>query len=191
VVANFQRSEAPVLALPTLGEEETIVLCRGNVPNQRGQSVVNEWVGVRFWKDLEPKVVPFETVLDETRLADQRLSNPAPDLDIGALEDLVPPAVDAAREWMRARRDEKNDELNEKLNDYLQDLEALQDEHERQLELKYAERDQPDAIIEPKKQNERRKIERIFDDFFEWAENTMTIEEEAYIQVVAVLTGIR
>lgn len=191
VVANFQRSEAPVLALPTLGEDETIVLCSGNVPNQRGQSVVNEWMGVRFWKDLEPKVVPFETVLDETGLAEQRLSNPAPDLDIGALEELVPPAVKAAREWMGARRDEKNDELNAKLNDYLQDLEALQDEHEQYLERKYADRDQPDAIVEPKKQKERREIERIFDDFFEWAEHTMTIEEEAYIQVIAILTGIR
>jgi hypothetical protein len=27
------------------------------------------------------------------------------------------------------------------------------------------------------------------DDFFEWAETTMTIEEKAYIRVMAVLTG--
>ncbi len=190
VVANFHRNEAPVLTLPTLGTEETIVLCSGNVPNRRGQSVVNEWVGVRFFKDLEPKVVPFAEVLDETGLGEQRLSNPAPDLDLRFLEALVPPAVDAAREWMQDRRDEKNDQLNEKLNSYLQDLEELQAEHEHQLELKYADSDRPSSIVEPEKQKERRKIERIFDDFFEWAENTMTIEEEAYLQVIAVLTGI-
>ncbi len=189
VVANFHRNEAPVLTLPTLGEAETIVLCSGNVPNRRGQSVVNEWVGVRFWKDLEPKVVPFETVLDETGLADERLSNPAPDLDVEALEALIPPAVDTAREWMEARRDEKNDELNAKLNARLQELEALQEEHERHLERKYADSDRPASIVEPEKQKERREIERIFDDFFEWAEDTMTIEEEAYLQVIAVLTG--
>jgi len=189
VVANFRRNEAPVLPLSTLGTEETIVLCSGNVPNRKGQPVVNEWVGVRFWKDLEPKVILLEEVLEETELGSRRLPNPAPDVDLGALEDLVPPAVEAAREWMGMLRDETNDRLNEKLNRYLQDLERLQEEHERQLDLKYQDSDRPAAIIEPEKEKERREIERIFDDFFEWAENTMTIEEKAYIQVIAVLTG--
>jgi len=138
---------------------------------------------------LEPKVLPLEEVLEETELGLRRLPNPAPDVDLGALEDLVPPAVEAAREWMGMLRDETNDRLNEKLNRYLQDLERLQDEHERQLERKYADSERPASIVEPKKEKERREIERIFDDFFEWAENTMTIEEKAYIQVIAVLTG--
>jgi hypothetical protein len=68
-------------------------------------------------------------------------------------------------------------------------LEELQEEHERQLELKYANSGRPASIVEPEKKKEQRQIERIFDDFFEWAENTMTIEEKAYIQVIAVLTG--
>ena len=189
VVANFQRNEAPVLPLPTLGAEETIVLCSGNVPNRKGQPVVNDWVGVQFWKDLGPDTLPLGKVLEETKLSQQRIPNPAPTLDLDALQDLVPPAVEAARDWMEARRDEKNERLNEKLDQTLQDLEELQEEHERQLERKYAESDRPASIIEPKKKKERREIERIFDDFFEWAENTMTIEERAYIQVIAVLTG--
>ena len=189
VVANFQRNEAPVLPLPTLGAEETIVLCSGNVPNRKGQPVVNDWVGVHFWKDLGPETLSLEDVLDETKLSRQRIPNPAPTLDLDALQDLVPLAVEAARNWMDARRDETNERLNQKLNETLQALEELQAEHERQLERKYADSDRPASIIEPKKKKERREIERIFDDFFEWAENTMTIEERAYIQVIAVLTG--
>ena len=189
VVANFQRSEAPVLALPTLGEDETIVLCSGNVPNRRGQSVVNEWVGVRFFKDLEPKGVPFETVLEETGLGDDRLSKPAPDVDIGALEDLIPPAVETARDWMEERRTEVNARMNEKLDDYLDRLIELQDDHERQLKRKYRETDRPESIVKPEMEKERRKIERIFEEFEGWARRTMKIEEEAYIQVIAVLTG--
>jgi len=50
------------------------------------------------------------------------------------------------------------------------------------------------SVIEPKRKNERRAIERIFDDVSEWGENTMTIDEKAYIsspfQVVAVPTGM-
>jgi len=189
VVANFQRNEAPVLPLSTLGTEETIVLCSGNVPNRKGQPVVNEWMGVRFWKDLEPKVIPLEDVLEETKLDSRRLSNPAPDVDLKALEDLVPPAVEAARNWMEARRDEKNAQLNEKLDRYLERLIELREEHERQLECKYDDTDRPDVIVQQEKEKKRREIERTFKEFAEWAKDTMDTEEQAYIQVIAVLTG--
>ena len=191
VVANFRRTEAPVLTLPTLGAEEAIVLCSGNVPNRKGQSVVNEWVGVRFFKDLDPKVVPFEEVLDQSGLTERRLSNPAPDVDLGALETLIPPAVEAAREWMGTRRDEKNNELNDKLDRYLDRLIELQNQHEQYLERKYADTDRPASIVEPEKKKERREVERTFDEFADWAKDTMEIEDEAYIQVIAVLAGTR
>jgi hypothetical protein len=103
----------------------------------------------------------------------------------------VPPAVEIAREWMHERRDAINDRLNEKLNHHLQRLERLQEEHERQLDLEFAESDRPDAIAEGKKRQKKRKMEKVFDDFFEWMENTMTIEDRAYIQVIAVLKGTR
>jgi len=191
VVASFHRSEAPILTLPTLDPGETIVVCSGNVPNRKGQPKVNEWVGVRFWKDMDPKVVAFEDVLQDTKLDRPRLTNPARPVDSDALRERIPPAVDIAREWMHERRDAINDRLNEKLNHHLQRLERLQVEHEKQLEREFAESDRPDAIVEGRKKEKKRKMERIFDDFFEWMENTMTIEDRAYIQVIAVLTGTR
>ena len=91
---------------------------------------------------------------------------------------------------MEDRRDEVNDRLDQQLNRQLSRLEDLKAEHERHLEREYEDTDRPDSIVEPEKQRKRRRIERIFDGFFEWVENAMTIEEEAYVQVVAVLTGI-
>jgi hypothetical protein len=35
--------------------------------------------------------------------------------------------------------------------------------------------------VEPEKRKKRRRIERIFEDFFEWVDSAVTIEEEAYI----------
>jgi uncharacterized protein YdaT len=159
------------------------------VPNQKGQSLVNEWVGVHFWEDLGPEIRPFHEVLGESGLQADQLANPAAPVDLQKLEALIPEAVEAARAWMENRRDEVNDRLNEKLDRKLRELETLKAEHERQLDLEYADTDRPDTIVEPKKRRKRRRIERIFDDFFEWVENAMTIEEEAYIQVVAVLRG--
>jgi len=189
VLASFHRNEAPILTLPTLGVEETIVVCSGNVPNRKGQSVVNPWVGVRFWKDMEPKVLPFEQVLDDTGLVGEEPPNPARAVDVEALEALVPRAVDAARTWVERRRNEVNDRLNDKLNRRLQELETLQAEHERVLERKYAESDRPAQIVETELEKDRRELDDIFEEFLEWVERSMTIEEEAYIQVIAVLTG--
>ena len=189
VVASFHRNEAPILTLPTLDAGETIVVCSGNVPNRKGQPKVNEWVGVRFWKDMEPKVISFETVLRETKLDTDRLANRNAPIDKASLRERVPPAVEIAREWMHERRDAINDQLNEKLNHHLQRLERLQEEHERQLDREFAESDRPDAIAEGEKRQKKRKMEQVFEDFFEWMENTMTIEDRAYIQVIAVLTG--
>jgi hypothetical protein len=189
VVANFRRSEAPVLTLQTLSSEETVVLCSGNVPNRKGQPIVNDWVGAYFVGDLGPEIIPFEEVLRRTGLQGERLANPASDVDISALEAKIPEAVEKARDYMQDRRDEANEQINRKLNRELERLEDLKARHERKLELEYADTDRPDAIVETEKERKRRRIEKNFEDFLAWVENTMTIEEKAYVQVIAVFTG--
>jgi len=184
VTANFHRTEAPVLALRSLHPDETIVLCSGNVPNRKGQPIVNDWVGVRFWKDMDPSIVSFDDVLDETGIDQGNLPNPAAPLDLRALESRIPRAVEVARQWMEDRRDEVNDRLNEKLNRHHERLERLKTKHMRQLEMEFADKNRPGE-----KRQEEKRMEKIFGDFFSWMDRTMTIEKRAYIQVVAVLTG--
>jgi hypothetical protein len=40
-----------------------------------------------------------------------------------------------------------------------------------------------------KKEQEKREIDRIFDEFINWVEDTMTTEDNPFIQVIAVLKG--
>lgn len=189
VVASFHRHEAPVLTVPSLEAGETIVVCSSNIPNRKGQPVVNRWIGAHFWDKVGPEIVSFSDVLEVTGLAADRLPNRATGADLNAVQDLIPTAVDAARTWMLDRRAEVEARLNEQLQAQLDRLEELKARHERQLERELAQSDRPDAIIEKKKAERQREIDRIFDDFFEWVENTMTTEDKAYIQVVAVCTG--
>ena len=190
MVASFHRNEAPVLTLPSMEADETIVICAGNIPNRKGQSVVNRWVGVRFAGGSEPDVLSFERVLGRTRLHSERLPNRAPDLDLEAMQDRIPTAVEKARAWMLDRRADVEARLNEQLETQLDRLEELKARHERQLEIEFEESGRPDAIVHDKKKKRQRAIDRIFDDFLEWVENTMTTEDQAYIQVVAVCTGV-
>jgi len=47
----------------------------------------------------------------------------------------------------------------------------------------------PEKLVQGRKEKERREIDRIFDEYFNWIEETMTTEDNPYIQVVAVLKG--
>ena len=40
-----------------------------------------------------------------------------------------------------------------------------------------------------RKEEERREIDRKFDEFIHWVEDTMTTEDNPFIQVIAVLRG--
>jgi hypothetical protein len=150
---------------------------------------VNEWIGVRFLGSGAPDVISFRSVVEQTGLSEDKLPNRAAAVDTDTLQEQIPEAVEAARTWMLRRRSEVEATLNEKLQTQLDRLEELKARHEQQLEMQFAQSDRPEAIIEGQKQKRQREIDRIFDDFFEWVENTMTTEDQAYIQVVAVLTG--
>jgi hypothetical protein len=178
-----------VLTLPSLEPGETIVICSGNVPNRKGQPIVNDWVGVLFEDSQRPELIEFGDLIDYTRIDRSDMPNPVAPVDLEATREHVPEAVYLSRQWMEARRDEVNDRLNEKLERQRKRLKRLESRHKRQVELKFAETERPEAIVSGEKEREKSKIEKIFGDFFDWIESTMTIEERAYIQVVAVLTG--
>jgi hypothetical protein len=48
---------------------------------------------------------------------------------------------------------------------------------------------QPEKIVIGRKEEESRRINRLFDDYLDWIQETMTTEDNPYIQVVAVLKG--
>lgn len=189
VIASFHRNEAPVLPLPALDADETIIVCSGNIPNRKGQPVVNEWIGVHMREGFEPQIRTFEEVVARTDLKNGKLTNVGASIDLHSMEERLPDAVDAAEAWMLDRREEVEQKMNEKLNDYNTRLDHLKARHEHQIELEFEDSDMLERTIESKKQKKMREINRIFDDFYDWMENTMVIEDDAYIQVVAVLTG--
>ncbi len=76
---------------------------------------------------------------------------------------------------------------NQKLNQQLQALEALRARHLGQMELDI------DKLLETVKHRKREErtaqINRLFDDYLDWLENTQITEDKPYLQVAAVFTG--
>jgi len=89
---------------------------------------------------------------------------------------------------MSLQRELFEKEINPKLNEHLEALEKLRKKQYEQLELRFEEIRAQTAVAE-KKEREQRSIDRVFNEFIEWVEDTMTTEDNPYIKVVAVLRG--
>ena len=190
VLAAFGRQEAPVITLhDVLAKDESIFIMIGLIPNRKSHPLVQKWFGVTFNGSKLAGIDDFETILERTGLGKKPIPNRGDSVDTTSLQSLLPDAVTKAKEWMSAQRKTFEDYINPKLNDHLTALEALRTKHEEQLELRFADVKQPEKARLAKKEREQREIEKIFDEYMHWVEDTMTTEDNPYIQVVAVLRG--
>ena len=69
-------------------------------------------------------------------------------------------------------------------------LERLQEKQYVQIELRFGDSRQPEAIRHERQQRERREVDQLFDKYLDWVQDTMTTEDNPYIQVIAVLKGV-
>ncbi len=186
VIAGFGRQEAPVLSLHgVLAPGEIIFIISGLIPNRKSHPLVHRWFGVVFKADQFVQIQDFQEILTRTGLGKTRFPNPEAALDPDHLNSLLPEAVKQARHYMGHERDLFEDMINPKLNDHLVALEQLKSKQYRQLNLFYESARKLD-----KKDQEKREIDRVFDEFMEWVQDTMSTENNPYIQVIAVLRGV-
>ena len=186
VVAGFGRHEAPVLTLSgALNSGETVFILSGLIPNRKGHPLVHRWFGVTFKDDKFQQIEEFETLLARTGLGKTSFPNRGDNIDIEALRQLLPKAVQKARDYMSEERNAFEEVINEKLNEQLNALDRLKTKQYEQLELFYMDKRQVS-----KKEQDKREIDRKFDEFWTWVEDTMTTDDNPFIQVIAVLKGV-
>lgn len=102
-----------------------------------------------------------------------------------SLRSLLPEAVKQAKQYMTGERKSFEDMINPKLQTHLDNLDRLKVKHHEQIEHIYADKKQLS-----RKEQEKREIDRIFNEFWNWVEDTMTTEDNPFIQVIAVLKGV-
>jgi hypothetical protein len=186
VVAGFGRHEAPVLSLQgALSKEEAVFILAGLIPNLKGHPLVHRWFGVTFQNKTFQKIELFESLLARTGLGKTTFPNRGKSIDLDSLRSLLPEAVKQARQHMSEERKTFEYIINPKLQTHLNNLERLKRRHHEQLELFYMDKKQLS-----RKEQEKREIDKIFNEFWTWVEETMTTEDNPFIQVIAVLKGV-
>jgi len=190
VLAAFGRHEAPVLTLQDAFEPgEVVFIMSGLIPNRKSHPLVHRWFGVAFKDGQFHGIEEFDAIMARTGLNRRAFPNPGAGFDGEGFRVLLSEAVDRARSWMSTVRSDFEDEINEKLNEQLKALERLRNNQYTQLELRYEDSRLTEKVVQTHKERERRDIDLIFDEFFEWVQETMTSEDNPYIQVIAVLKG--
>ncbi len=185
VVAGFGRHEAPVLTLSSiLNAGETVFILSGLIPNRKSHPLVQRWFGVTFKDAIFQQIEGFESLLARTGLGKTPFPSRIDNINIEALRQLLPEAVQQARDYMSKERKAFEEVINEKLNEQLIALERLKTKQYEQLELLFMDKRQLS-----KKEQHKREIDRKFDEFMEWVEDTMTTEDNPFFQVIAVLKG--
>ena len=176
----FGRHEAPVLDVNRLGAEEVVLIVSGLVPNRRGQPVVHRWYGAVFRQGTFQRLESLGDLLGRTRLDTEPLANTGRALT--GLQELVPLAVDKVRQKVLEERDEAERARSARLEEKRQELARLRERKQEQLELRLSTR------VEDRRDEERR-LQRTFDDFEHWVQETLTTEPRPFLQVVAALRG--
>jgi hypothetical protein len=185
IIAGFGRQEAPVLQLSgALGTKETVFILSGLIPNRKGHPLVHRWFGITFNDGEFQQIEDFEQILIRTGLGRKRCPNPNNSIDLDSITSLLPEAVEQAIHFMSEKGYAFEDEINPKLQEHLDKLDLLKDKQYKQLDLFYMGKKKLS-----KKEQDQREIDKKFDDFIYWVEDTMTTEDNPFIQVVAVLQG--
>lgn len=187
VRTSFRRMEAPIIVLPRMPQGAVSYVISVSFPNRKGSTVFQEWYVVQTEENECIDVISFEASKEFTALRARGLTNAG--CEKGVIEAalrFLPEAV----EWAECLIDDERKAFVSRrqpdLEKHLQRLKDLEARHETHVGEKYAAEDQ---LTVGRKESELRKVASKFDAYRTWIKHTMHIEEQPFVQVVAVLAG--
>jgi superfamily II DNA or RNA helicase len=191
-VGLFGRHTAPVLRLPAMPIGERWALLQGGYPNRRGYIPIHNWIAVRETNGVSEKRT-LQELISALKLKEM-LSNTAyekKESDVGNdFESFIAAAVQIANKDLEERRSEYEATAMQELHKRIEELKKLQLKHEGH-QLKLFSENGKGVRLNSAKEEKQRQIREHFEGAKAYITNTATTEEKAYLQLVAVFTGLR
>ena len=144
---------------------------------------MDEWFGLRFSNGKFADELSMEQVIAKTGFGrnDVPNRNNVPVQSRDEAEALLQSAVDEAKKVLERYCVNYRKEIEPQINEEVDKLIELEGRHkDYQLSLFESER---------KKSEQERKVEKIFSEFTDWVKDTLEIENNPYLRIVAVLMG--
>ena len=181
----YGRGEAPVLGVPQgLGPDDAIFVMAGTIPNRKSAPVVDHWFGLHYHKNALRGEYSMAELLHKTKISKSDLPNQnlVKETTIKAASKLLPAAVSEAIKVLDRHYKKYNDEMAPMIDAEIDKLAQLEKRHKKcQVPLLH------DADLKNKTE---REIEKKFNEYVDWVKDTLQIENNPYIRVVAVLVGV-
>ena len=189
----YKRNEVPVLGLPnSLQADELIFIVAGMISNRKSTTVVEEWFGVYYRNCQFIQILSMSEVMQKTHMnAKEPNKQQVSGQQIVNGQSLLQDVVEQAKKIMAQKCAEYRANTEPYIYEEMERLVALENRHkDAQLSIF----DLGIAGNERKKSEKEREIEKIFNDFMEWEKDTLEItpetEENPYIRIIAVTTGV-
>lgn len=184
VLTAFGRHRAPVIQCPQLVDGEQAFMLMGLIPNRKGQPLLIEWQ-VAVWGDSGWTLQAFPDFVARTKLKANSLANRNQGIDTSSLQTNLPGAVAAMQRHMVTLQEGFSADMTERLSGTLADLERLQGKQFEQLELRLATNQQAEQFKKTRREQRTQHIRKVFDEYRQWVQDTMTTEPQPFIQVLA------
>jgi len=181
----FGRGEAPIVGLPDrLKSSETLFILAGSIPNKKSTPLVDEWFGLLYENGHFQQSLKMNEVLQRTGFSNTNIpnTNSLTEEVVQKAAELLPDVIDQAKKYLDGFFKKYGEHMNPLLEDEINKLIELEGRHkEYQLSLFESER---------RKSEQERMVDELFRKFTDWVTDTLTIQNNPYIRVVAVLKGV-
>ncbi len=187
VLTHFGRHKAPLLQSHKLAANEQAFIMMSLVPNRKGQPLLVEWQVACRIGNGPFTLQPFDAFVQSAGIKAGGLPNRGATPELAQLQasmqQALPQAVEAMRQHMVQQQQAFSAQLSQRLQGTLAELQRLQGAQMQQLELDLAK--QLETVKRGRFEQRSQQINRVFDDYRQWVQDTLTTEPQPWIQVLA------
>jgi SNF2 family DNA or RNA helicase len=179
---QFGRHEAPVILASQVPPGKPLFLFQGVLSNRRSQPVISEWFGVQMIGKKQWQALAFEQVMEQTQFK-KGLANTNQKTNMSDLVNLLPDAVEFAREYMGEQRMVRGQALGDRLRADQRKLKKWYDSAKYRLDKEEmtARGAQATKVL-----HERNEIKALYQQRLDWLSDTFTAVNIPYLRVIAV-----
>ncbi len=186
--ASINKDEATVVRSKKLEAGKAWFVFYGEVANNLGQSIIADFFVFPMEMDggFGGAPLPIEKFVGDHELQGDLYTEAISEEDISTLQDLIPSAIEGAKEFhMFDLQGKKGLKMEQRLNQYEEKLMQWADDAKNQLELTFGQ-DRITGFIKNKKEKEERTIEAITNESSQYIKDLKGLDKDAYLKLLCV-----
>ena len=185
---NIQKDEATVIKSKKIEAGIAWYVFYGESTNNLGQSIIADFFAFPIKLDgaFAGRPISIEEYVQQHGLDETLYTESVPDADLKLLSDLIPDAIEGAKEFhMYQLQGKKAIRMEKKLQDYEAKLQEWSSTARSQLEIRFAG-ERISGFVKNKKEKEERYIQLVTDKSSQYIKDLKGLDKEAYLKLLCV-----